>query len=758
MVESAGRVGPVVARRLQLRGHVQGVGFRPFVYRIAVEYGLSGHVQNRLGEVEIVAAGDPEAIRQFSRAVIEKAPPLSSPVLAGSDVIEVPATDGFAIIDSAVDADAQVFVPPDYFMCEDCRRELQDPDDRRHAYPFINCTQCGPRYTLIEALPYDRPNTSMAQFPLCPACEAEYRDPADRRFHAEPVACAACGPRLVFERRGDDPVAGASEALALAVGAVKDGEIVAVKGVGGYHLVCDALNDAAVRRLRERKRRPHKPLAVMFPLSGEDGLSAAREFVDFDVAEAEIVTGPMRPIVLVSRRANCALAPEVAPGLDEIGVFLPYSPLHQLLLDGIGGPVVATSGNISGEPVLTDNAEASSRLAFVADAFLQHNRPIVRPADDPVYRRVGRSVRPLRIGRGCAPREMNLRWRQPEPLLAVGGHMKGTVALSFDDRVVVSPHIGEMDSPRSLDVFERVAEDLQALYGVTARRIACDAHPGYTTRRWAERQGLPLETVWHHEAHASAVAAELDRHSEWLMFSWDGVGLGRDGTLWGGEAFVGRPGGWRRFASLRTFRLPGGDRAGREPWRSAAAMHWECGRAWRPEADSDDLARAAWEKDINCPTTSAAGRLFDAAATVICDLSFASFEAQGPMMLEALCAAREPGLDLPLLEGEVLTTDWQPLLEIMTDGSLSSVRRAGIFHASMANSILAQARAARDRHGIAQVGLSGGVFQNRVLADSVIELLEADGLDVFMPQALPCNDAALSFGQAAEVAARQDNG
>ena len=250
MVESAGRVGPVVARRLQLRGHVQGVGFRPFVYRIAVEYGLSGHVQNRLGEVEIVAAGDPEAIRQFSRAVIEKAPPLSSPVLAGSDVIEVPATDGFAIIDSAVDADAQVFVPPDYFMCEDCRRELQDPDDRRHAYPFINCTQCGPRYTLIEALPYDRPNTSMAQFPLCPACEAEYRDPADRRFHAEPVACAACGPRLVFERRGDDPVAGASEALALAVGAVKDGEIVAVKGVGGYHLVCDALNDAAVRRLR----------------------------------------------------------------------------------------------------------------------------------------------------------------------------------------------------------------------------------------------------------------------------------------------------------------------------------------------------------------------------------------------------------------------------------------------------------------------------------------------------------------------------
>jgi hydrogenase maturation protein HypF len=758
VVEAARDVGPVVARRLRLRGHVQGVGFRPFVYRVAVEHGINGHVQNRMGEVEILAAGAPADMARFTRALIEEAPPLSSPELVASDEVEIPAADCFAIIASAAGDAAQVFVPPDYFMCDDCRRELQDPADRRHAYPFINCTQCGPRYTLIEALPYDRPNTSMAGFPLCPACEAEYRDPADRRFHAEPVACPDCGPQLRYEHGDDAPVDDTAGALACAVAAVRDGQVVAVKGVGGYHLVCDALNDAAVRRLRERKQRPHKPFAVMFPLAGEDGLSHAREYVDFDEAEATIATGPMRPIMLVSRRADCRLAPSVAPGLGEIGVFLPYSPLHQLLLDAVGGPVVATSGNISGEPVLTDNAEASRRLTHVADAFLQHDRPIVRPADDPVFRRVGGDVRPLRIGRGCAPRELQLPCRQPEPLLAVGGHMKGTVALSFDERVVISPHIGEMDSPRSLDVFERVANDLQALYGVTARRLACDAHPGYTTRRWAERQGLPVETVWHHEAHASAVAAEFDRDGNWLIFSWDGVGLGRDGTLWGGEAFTGSPGNWQRFASLRPFRLPGGDKAGREPWRSAAALHWECERPWAPAADAAGLAHSAWQRDINCPTTSAAGRVFDAAAAVICELPRVSFEAQGPMMLEALCTGREQGVDLPLLEGDVLCSDWEPLLDVIADSSLAPERRAAIFHASMAGAIVAQARAARDRHAVAQIGLSGGVFQNRFLADEAIARLAADGFEVFLPRALPCNDAALSYGQAAEVAARQEHG
>lgn len=760
MGEPATRVGEVVARRVRLQGHVQGVGFRPFVYRLALELGINGHVQNQLGEVEVVAVGAADTVERFTRDLVACAPPLSSPLLASTEAIAVPVTDSFEIIDSLAAADAQVFVPPDYFMCDDCRRELQDPTDRRHAYPFINCTQCGPRYTLIEALPYDRPNTSMSGFPLCPDCEAEYLDPLDRRFHAEPVACARCGPQLSFEEQGTVCAVDSDAAMAKAVDAIHAGNIVAVKGIGGYHLVCDARNEKAVARLRERKRRPDKPLAVMFPVAGDDGLDVVRDYVALSDEEASITAGPIRPIVLATRRPDSKLADNVAPGLDEIGVFLPYSPLHQLLLDAFGGPIVATSGNISGEPVLTDNEEASHRLQFVADAFLQHNRPIVRPADDPVYRRIADRMRPLRIGRGCAPLELNLPWTQAEPVLAVGGHMKGTVALSWNNRVVVSPHIGEMDSPRSLDVFSQVASDLQALYGVHARRVVCDAHPGYTTNRWArQRSRLPVESVWHHEAHASALVAEIDLPGDCLIFTWDGVGLGRDGTLWGGEALFGQPGNWQRFASLRTFRLPGGDKAGREPWRSAAALHWECGLEWDTCVDNDSLARTAWDNDLNCPTTSAAGRLFDAAAAVICDFPEASFEAQGPMQLEALCQDHADGIELELAADEdgVLRMDWEPLLGVMSDVSIAPALRAEIFHASMATGIVRQARAARDRHGIEQVGLCGGVFQNRFLVEQTMSLLQHAGFDVHLPRALPCNDAALSYGQAAEVAARRQH-
>ncbi len=739
---------------------MQGVGFRPFVYRLAQELGIRGHVQNQLGEVEILAAASADVLDEFARCLIDAAPPLSSPALTSVEDHDFNPGEAFEIIDSAAAAEAQVFVPPDYFMCDDCRRELHDPHDRRYAYPFINCTQCGPRYTLIEALPYDRANTSMAGFPLCAKCEAEYTNPGDRRFHAEPVACAVCGPQLCFEVAGRPPVSDGAEALALAADMIQGGLTVAVKGIGGYHLVCDARNQGAVLRLRERKHRAHKPLAVMFPAAGKDGLDVARQYVDFAPCEADAVAGPMRPIVLATRRSDCDLAAAVAPGLAEIGVFLPYSPLHELLLDVLGGPVVATSGNISGEPVLTDNAAAAHRLRPVADAFLQHDRPIVRPADDPVYRRVADKVRPLRIGRGSAPRELMLPWQLSAPTLAVGGHMKGTVALGWDDRVVVSPHIGEMDSPRSLDVFERVAADLQSLYGVTAKRIACDAHPGYTTHRWAKRQGLPVAEVWHHEAHASALAAEFDRPGTWLVFTWDGVGLGRDGTLWGGEALLGAAGNWTRFASLRPFRLPGGDRAGREPWRSAAALHWECGLDWDPTPDTNGIARGAWENDLNCATTSASGRLFDAAAALICELPFTSFEAQGPMQLEALCHDAADPVALEQCKGVDGTwrTDWQPLLTLIADAGITAPRRAEVFHASMAAALLQQAQLAREVHAVDQLGLCGGVFQNRFLTELAIAMLVQDGFEVCLPETLPVNDAALSFGQAAELAAQEQSG
>ena len=746
---------PSYAVRLSLVGHVQGVGFRPFVYRLATEYGLTGHVCNRQGEVEIVVCGRHDVIRRFRADLIRRAPPLSKPRIAKISPVDTVRYKSFDIVASSGDAESHVFVPPDYFMCDDCRDELADPANRRYGYPFINCTQCGPRYTLIESLPYDRPNTSMSGFELCDDCEAEYQSPSDRRFHAEPVACPACGPSLTFKPRVPAETIEEADALDATLARLRRGDIVAVKGIGGYHLMCDAQNAAAVGALRRRKQRPAKPFAVMFPLGGADGLKRVREYARVSSAEGQLLAGPARPIVLLRRRDDANLAAGIAPGLCEIGTFLPYSPLHQLLLQAFDGPLVATSGNVSGEPVLTDNAEAERRLAPIADAFLHHDRPIVRPADDPVYRTIAGRARPFRIGRGCAPLELEIPGRQRAPLLAVGGHMKGAIALAWDHRVVVSPHIGEMDSPRSLAVLEHVADELQSLYGVKAERIVCDAHSGYTTHRWARRQGLPVETVWHHEAHASALAAESGIPTNWLVFAWDGVGLGHDGTLWGGEALVGGAGEWQRVASFRPFRLPGGERAGREPWRSAAALHWEAGLDWSPRQDADGLSRAAWKQQINCPLTSSAGRLFDAAAALVLGKDTVSFEAEGPMQLESLCTDdhHEPVyLSLSHDEDGTWLTNWEPILAMLRNDSLSVADRAGIFHASMAQVILQQARRVREKFAVNHVGLTGGVFQNRVLTEQAVTKLEEHGFRVFLPEALPCNDAGLCYGQAAHCA------
>ncbi len=738
-------------------GQVQGVGFRPFVYRLATRLGLAGQVRNCLGEVEILLRGPPETLARFQHDLIDAAPPLAEPRIVSMMDMEGRDFSGFQIVDSVADSAANISVPPDYFMCDDCRREQRDPADQRYRYPFINCTQCGPRYTLIEDLPYDRANTGMSGFPLCDDCRAEYLDPLDRRFHAEPLACPVCGPKLLFANSGQPVIEQGDAALQSALQSLRDGQIVAVRGIGGYHLMCDARHDQAVANLRQRKNRPHKPLAVMLPLAGMDGLEQVRNLAILEEAEAEALISPMRPIVLCRKRPGAWLASGIAPGLDELGLFLPYSPLHQLLLDDFGGPLVATSGNLSGEPVLTDVEEAGRRLCTIADAFLHHDRPIVRPADDPVFRRIEGRLRPLRIGRGSAPREMTLPWSQPQPLLAVGGHMKGSIALAWDDRVVVSPHIGEMDNPRSLAVLEQLAADLQRLYHVQAAHIACDAHTGYTTHRWARQQReLPSTTVWHHRAHASALVAEHAGEAQWLVFTWDGVGMGEDGTLWGGEALYGTPGRWQRLASLRPFNLPGGERAGREPWRSAAAMSWACGANWRDFPDSQGLAYYAWQHRLNSPASSAAGRVFDAAAYLVCGTASSSFEAQGPMLLEALCRQAGDAIELPLTTDEtgVLRSDWQGLLARMADNSIAPAARAETFHTSMAQVILTQARHLREHRQVDRVGLTGGVFQNRVLCEQAMQMLKSDGFDVRIATELPCNDAALAFGQAAELAAQ----
>jgi hydrogenase maturation protein HypF len=754
-----------VSRRLLLTGRVQGVGFRPFVYRLAHELQLDGFVRNLRGDVEVVLHGPAAVIERFTREVVTRAPPLARPVVADVAQAEHAAAAGFTIEPSTAALQPQVSVPPDFFCCPDCLAEMAAAGDRRHRYAFINCTQCGPRYTLIEALPYDRPNTSMRGFPLCPACSREYRDPLDRRFHAEPIACPACGPHLAFaageasaEVRREPPGPGDAAALAAAVQSLRAGEVLAVKGVGGYHLLCDARSATAVARLRSRKQRPDKPLAVMYPWQGSDGIDAVRQdFTPEPVATAALLD-PARPIVLLQAATATSLAPNIAPGLCEVGVFLPYSPLHQLLLEDFGGPLVATSGNVSGEPVLTQVDEASQRLAHVADAFLHHDRPIVRPADDSVVRVIAGRARPIRLGRGIAPLELELALPVPRPVLAVGGHLKATVALAWGRRVVVSPHIGDMGTLRSEQVFAQVAADLQRLYDVCPGTVLSDAHPDYATTRWARASGLDHVTVQHHRAHASALMAEHGRFDDAIVFAWDGVGLGDDGTLWGGETFIGRPGHWRRAATLRPFRLPGGDRAGRAPWRSAAAVCWEIGR--EPNGPvPDPIVRSAWDRRLNAPQTSAAGRLFDAAAALVLGIGATSFEGQGPMWLEAVASSVHEYPRLPLLGGtqEVLVIDWAPLVEwLLQAAALPQPQQAGVVHATLATAIVDVAVALRGRSGHHMVGLTGGVFQNRRLCELALTQLQAAGFDVRLPQQIPCNDGGLSYGQVADFAGRSD--
>ena len=490
----------------------------------------------------------------------------------------------------------------------------------------------------------------------------------------------------------------------------------------------------------------------MFPTPPGSPLKCVNNRVFLSRVQADLLLSPGRPVVLVHKRPGDELSEQIAPGLDEIGVMLPYSPLHHLILSGFGAALIATSANISGEPVLTDNAETGARLAHVADAFLHHNRPIERPADDPVFRIIHDRPRPLRLGRGYAPFEQFLPFRLDQPVLAVGGHMKNTIALAWDNRIVVSPHIGDMGNARSLKVFENTISDLQSLYKVTAEVVICDAHPAYTSTRWAETCGLPAHKVFHHHAHAAVACSMQDATKTRLVFTWDGVGYGEDGTLWGGEALLGQPGNWQRFATLRPFYLPGGERAGREPWRSAAAVCWETGKDWPEIPVEPSLLQQAWQRRLNTPQTTSAGRLFDAAAALTGLCSEASFEGQGPMLLESICHANHVPVELPLANdsSELLIADWEPLLNILMDESRPVAERAGIFHASMAETVLQQSRQARVAHGIRDVGLSGGVFQNRALTEQVIGLLENDGFNVMLPEAVPVNDAGISFGQVIE--------
>ncbi len=745
------------ARRLRVRvfGLVQGVGFRPFAHRRAIALGLAGWVMNTPQGVAIEVEGPSDELAAFLDA-IRNGPPAGALVTA-VDVVEAAPSGqpGFAILASEAGGARQARIPVDLAPCADCLAELADPAGRRWRYPFINCTACGPRFSLIEDMPYDRARTSMRGFAMCADCRAEYEDPSSRRFHAEPNACPACGPRLALLDAHGAVIASEDAAFKLAAAALAGGSVVAVKGVGGFHLACDARSGAAVARLRERKRRPGKPFAVMFP-----SLEALRGHCRPTVEEEALLTGRERPIVLVRRRGE-GLAAAVAPRNPLIGALLPYSPLHVLLMAELGFPVVATSGNVSDEPIATDEADAVERLGAVADLFLTHDRPIVRPVEDSVVRIVGGRPLMLRRARGFAPGPISAEGLAAG-VMAVGGHLKTTVAMTTDDGVVLWPHIGDLETIGARAAHARAAADIGRLCAVRPRRVACDAHPDYATRRQAER-GAPRVEVQHHLAHVAACLAENGAGPPALGVAWDGAGLGADGTLWGGEFLRLGPDGWRRVAHMRPFPLPGGAAAIREPRRAAIGLLFAAfGEAalsmdgLAPVASFTPAQRrtlgAMLARGVNTPVTSSAGRLFDAVAALTGLRQHAEYEGQAACELEWSAdgwPARRP-YEIPIAPGpdaQDLRLDWRPALEaILADiragaqpGAVSSA-----LHAGLAAAIVAVA----ERVGEPRVALTGGCFQNARLAEAAVAGLRSAGFEPLWHQHVPPGDGGLALGQA----------
>ncbi len=755
----------MVRLAVSVRGVVQGVGFRPFVYAAATSRGLAGWVRNRPDGVAIEVEGGETAVAGFVTALRADAPPGAR--VERLEIAAVsPSGDAapFRILASDGAARARATLPADLATCAACYAEVMEPGSRRHRYAFATCAHCGPRYTVVESLPYDRPRTVMRQFPLCPACRREYEDPGDRRFHAEPVACPACGPRLRLLGGDGATVATGDDALARAAVAVAGGSILAVKGLGGYQLVVDATDALAVGRLRARKRREAKPFAVLF-----SDVAAVRAVCAVTEEEAAVLAGPAAPILLLARRAepSTALAAAVAPGVPRLGAMLPASPLHHLLVAAAGRPLVCTSGNRADEPLCTDDADAVVRLGEVADVVLAHDRPIVRPVDDSVARVGPAGLQVMRRARGFAPLPLAVAG-MPAGIVALGAQLKSVVAITLDDAVVPSQHLGDLHAVEGVRLLERTVGDLLRLFEVTPRTVACDLHPDYASTRVAERLagawGVPLVRVQHHHAHVAACVAEHALAGPVLGLAWDGAGLGCDGMLWGGEALVVDGARWRRVAHLKPIALPGGEAAMREPRRVALALlhaaapesvaRW-VGRAFRPEEGRVLLRLLDTGRDM--PMTTSVGRLFDGVAALagLCDR--AGFEGQAALALEA--AAGMHGGDaaaypISLGEGEPAVADWRPLVRAVwrdvERGTPPAAIAAG-FHAALVElAAVMTARAA-----VARVVCTGGCFQNVRLADAVRARLEAHGAVVWTPRLVPPNDGGISLGQAAVAAAME---
>jgi hydrogenase maturation protein HypF len=740
------------ARRVHVRvgGVVQGVGFRPFVHRLACDEGLSGWVRNDARGVEIEAEGAGEAVERFLAALVAQTPPLALvEAVRADDVAPRGETGGFTIAESVAGA-PDALVSADAATCEDCLRELLDPADRRFRYPFVNCTHCGPRFTIVRGVPYDRPQTTMASFAMCDACRREYDDPADRRFHAQPNACPACGPAVALHRaglRGDDAVREAARLL-------RSGAVVAVKGVGGYHLACRASDEDAVGRLRSRKHREDRPFALMVRDVG-----AARGLAELGDAEVALITSPARPIVLAPRIEGALVAPGVAPRSREFGLMLPYSPLHHLLLADAGCDLVMTSGNVSDEPIAYRDDDAIERLGAIADDLLVHDRPIHTRTDDSVVRAVRGGTTMLRRSRGLVPSSLALPVRSPLPVLACGAELKSTFCLAKGARAWVGHHIGDLRNAETLEAFREGIAHFERLFDVVPEVIAHDLHPDYLSTAYAvEREGAGLLAVQHHHAHLAACLAEHGLEGPAVGAIYDGAGLGTDGTVWGGEILVGDLRGFERAGHLRSVPQPGADSAAREPWRMALSWLMAAG------ADPDLPLFAAIPHErfaavhhmvstgFAAPETSSMGRLFDAVAALCGLRPRVTYEGQAAIELEA---AADPAERSAYVLGADL--DARPLVhEILED--LRSCTPVSVvsarFHRAVAAGTAEACADAASGAGLDVVVLSGGVFQNRLLLAWTAARLEELGLRVLVPSRLPANDGGISFGQAAIAAAR----
>ena len=763
---------PVVRRLLRVQGIVQGVGFRPFVARTARDLGLAGRVQNTTRGVEIEVQGPAEAVARFQEALEGSPPPMA--VILEVEARDLPVRAGpgpFRIVASREDPVASAVIPPDIATCPACTAELFDPADRRHGYPFINCTDCGPRYTIIRAVPYDRSRTAMAGFTMCDRCAAEYADPGSRRFHAQPNACPRCGPRVTLRgARGEalegDPLLGAVEAL-------RAGGIVALLGLGGFHLACDALREEPVAELRRRKGRPAKPFAVMAA-----DLETARVLARLDPEDEALLTSPQAPILLVPARSGSGLAPSVAPGQDRVGIFLPYTPLHHLVFRrGPFRALVMTSGNRSDEPILASWEEARERLAGVPDRFLIHDRPIVHRVDDSVVKATNRGPVLIRRARGYAPVPVPLGNPGGRVVLAVGAELASTVCVVRGSYAYPSPHIGDLGSLEVEHVLRDTTEHLLGLLRVRPDLVVHDLHPGYRSTRYArewEAAGVEVVAVQHHEAHAAACMAEHGLRADGVVLALDGLGYGTDGTLWGGEILVGRPGRFRRAGHLVPVPQPGGDRAAREPWRMAAShLRRVLGPGWRelPLPCFRDRAREdlevlhrMMEQGVNAPPTTSCGRLFDAAAAILGFAGPMTYPAQAPMELEAL-AARSAGPPADLGDGSlrqdrgILLLDPGPLVRALAEQALAGRdpgRAALGFHRGLAGLLAAGAAAAARAEDLTDVYLTGGCLQNAILLELLCAGLESRGLTPRLHRRLPPGDGGISFGQAAWVLETRD--